>query len=328
MSRCRYWVFTINNPEDTPLLFADKAQQATDFRYLVFQQEQGLENGVNHYQGYLEFNKTKRLQWLKNHIDDRAHWEPRRGTAEQAKDYATKAATRTDGPWEYGTWDPKVMGQRTDLQTGCTLVADGGIDSLVDEAPELFVKYNRGFTALATHFSSKRKRDFDGVKVCLSYGIPGCGKTRSVREEYNEADLYVHEPGSPWFDGYTGQSCLLLDDFAGSATGFRLDQTLILLDKYKARLPIKGGHTYLTADTVWVTTNIHPIYWFKWTGREVQYKALARRFDEVYIWEGHDRILLADHAVEQFWDTNEMEPYGTEWGDIKVPMPRVQDHHQ
>lgn len=322
VQRSRYWCFTLNNPEEEPQTFLEHVQGVSHFKYCTFQLEIG-EAGTPHFQGYLEFHQVKRLDWLKRHVSQRANFGVRRGTAEQAREYARKDDTRHDGPWEAGTWDPIKVGQRTDIQNGVEAVASGGLDRLVEQAPELFVKYHRGFSALATHYGGKRKRDYEQVTVKLSYGVPGCGKTRSVVEEWSENDLYVHEPGSPWFDGYTGQDCLLLDDFAGASSGIRLDKALVMLDKYKARLPVKGGHTYLVSTTIWVTTNIHPIYWYKWTGREVHYKALARRFDEVHIWEGNQRVLLGELAAKQFWDTDEMEPYGTTWGDITVPMPRA-----
>lgn len=192
------------------------------------------------------------------------------------------------------------------------------MSKLVDDNPAIFVKYHRGFYALAGEAVRKLKRDRDTVKVTLLFGLPGCGKTRFVLDRH--PDAYVHEPGSPWFDGYTGQDVLLLDDFAGSGSGYRLDKTLVLLDKYQPRLPIKGGHTYLLATHVYVTTNIHPRDWFKWEGRDVQWLALARRFDEVYVFEESTPVLLGDAEHEHFWGP---DPHGEKFGDLLVPMPRV-----
>ena len=33
-----------------------------------------------------------------------AHFEPRRGTRDQARDYCRKAETKVDGPWEHGAF--------------------------------------------------------------------------------------------------------------------------------------------------------------------------------------------------------------------------------
>lgn len=154
----------------------------------------------------------------------------------------------------------------------------------------------------------------------LLYGVPGCGKTLYVHKAHPDSH-YIHEPGSQWFDGYEGQDAFCLDDFAGSASGFRLDKTLVLLDKYTPRLAIKGSHTYLTSNYIYITTNIHPIFWYKWAKREVQYKALARRIDDVVVFHGSEPRKLEDYERDEFWSDN---PYGDTWGDITVPMPSVE----
>lgn len=103
----RSWCFTLNNP-DGLLDFDD----FNDARYLIYQEETGAE-GTHHLQGYVEFTKPKRLAAVKK-ILDRAHWEPRRGTREQARDYARKEESRVGGPYEHGVFD-QALGERTDL---------------------------------------------------------------------------------------------------------------------------------------------------------------------------------------------------------------------
>lgn len=63
-------------------------------------------------QGYLILNVKKTLSFMKT-IDASAHWEIRKGNHEQAADYASKAETRTAGPWTYG--EGPAPGKRNDL---------------------------------------------------------------------------------------------------------------------------------------------------------------------------------------------------------------------
>ena len=56
------------------------------------------------------FSGTKRLSGVKELTGTAAHWEPRRGTHQQAAAYCSKEETRIDGPWEVGT--PPVQGKR------------------------------------------------------------------------------------------------------------------------------------------------------------------------------------------------------------------------
>lgn len=115
----RAWVFTINNPD------GDLTTTAPDLRYAVWQLEQGAA-GTYHFQGTAEFTKPQRLARVKQWLPT-AHLEPRRGTASQARAYATKEDTRIAGPWSHG--DPGTsQGKRIDLDQFRTDVVGGASD--------------------------------------------------------------------------------------------------------------------------------------------------------------------------------------------------------
>ena len=61
--------------------------------------------------GYVVFSGKKRLQWLKRNCDQTAHWESRRGSHLQAKEYCSKEESRVDGPWEAGEEGDHLGGQ-------------------------------------------------------------------------------------------------------------------------------------------------------------------------------------------------------------------------
>jgi len=63
-----------------------------DLAYAVWQLERG-ESGTPHYQGYVVFQGKKRRDWCNKHCT-KGHWEPRKGSHMQAKDYVTKSETR------------------------------------------------------------------------------------------------------------------------------------------------------------------------------------------------------------------------------------------
>lgn len=94
-----HWVFTINNPEEDADSLLERLMNNDMVRYVIFQKEKG-ENGTEHYQGYLELRRNQRMSFIKRMMP-RAHLEQRRGTREQARDYARKEETRIEGPWEY-----------------------------------------------------------------------------------------------------------------------------------------------------------------------------------------------------------------------------------
>ena len=77
-------------------------------KYMIIGFEIGKE-GTHHIQGYADFTNARTIGGLTKMIKF-IHWEPRRGSWQQAVDYCKK-----DGKWyEYGS--PNEQGQRKDLQ--------------------------------------------------------------------------------------------------------------------------------------------------------------------------------------------------------------------
>jgi len=117
----RAFVFTWNNPpymahqegDVESLDWHDPPYGWPGVKYAVWQYEIGEEKHTPHYQGYVVLEKPARITWLVKNIPQVSFWGPRRGTHEEAKNYASKADTRVDGPWTFGQ-EPK-QGKRSDL---------------------------------------------------------------------------------------------------------------------------------------------------------------------------------------------------------------------
>jgi len=103
--------FTVNNPEEGCM---EEALIPAWVKYCVWQIERG-ESGTRHVQGYAELASKKTLSALKAWLPT-AHFERRRGTAEQARDYCMKEDSREEGPFEHGVYVPSQQGQRNDLE--------------------------------------------------------------------------------------------------------------------------------------------------------------------------------------------------------------------
>jgi len=300
--QARNWCFTLNNPTITPEAVWDRFEPW--LRYGVLQLEKG-DSGTPHYQGYVELKKQYRLGAMKRSLPS-AHFEVRRGTREEARDYCMKDDSRLDGPYEFGQFKSK-QGSRSDLK-GLVDMAKRGASrrEIAEEMPGTFIRYNRGIQSLLSLYSHKRK--FPPL-VTLLYGPTGCGKTRLVYDHKPLDSLWVNGLGKGgWFDGYDGQPCVLLDDFAGALSHTGLCDLLRLLDRYPVRVQFKGGHVDWAPLQVVVTTNIHPRLWYDWTKRQSQYPALARRFAEVRAWSANgDRCHTLwrpdlDVSTKPLWD--------------------------
>ena len=266
------FVFTLNNPTQSP----DEIWRALEplAKYLIFQKESGA-NGTPHFQGYCELKRRTRFLKIKAALPD-AHIEQRRGTQQQARDYCTKEETRIEGPFEYGEYVERSPGTRNDIRNFRDAIRSGSnMEQLLDDYPTMVAKYPK-FISLVR---SKVKNDLrKNLRVELYYGDPGTGKTRKAWEE--NPDMYIIPVSDNlWFDGYDGQSCLLLDDFTG---WMKLDHLLRLLDIYPVQIPVKGGFTYLTATKIVITSNKHPEDWYDWSKHgQIKYDALLRRIHTI-----------------------------------------------
>lgn len=152
----RSYVFTLNNPPIFDITqfppgnggpIEEAINSLPHFRYASYQYEQG-ESGTLHYQGYLEFSKPNRLHAVKIGVFARAHFEKRRGSPIDAREYTRKLEGRVAGPWECGKWIGG-QGARSDLDEACaTLLASRSLREVALSHPASFTKFHPGFAAL------------------------------------------------------------------------------------------------------------------------------------------------------------------------------------
>lgn len=89
------------------------------------------------------------------------------------------------------------------------------------------------------------------LRVIVLWGQAGTGKTRYCYDQFPE--LYSCPDSSlKWFDGYQGESTVLIDDYRGTADESFL---LKLLDIYPLQVPVKGGFAQWRAQTILITSN-------------------------------------------------------------------------
>ncbi len=268
--------FTLNNPEGT-IEF-----DSVEMEYLIYQEEQP-EGGTYHFQGYCEFKKRTRLAKAKALLGGpTVHIEARRGTQAQAIAYCKKDDTRVAHTTPYEEGEPRAQGKRLDLEGFKDAVLAGKRKrDLLDDHVGVMARYPKFYDMLTMMNRPTRSVE---LQVTLLYGVTGLGKTRSVMDKYSSSEEFWIAPlnnGTIWMDTYDGHKVVLIDDFAGAASHCTLCYLLRLLDRYPVLVPTKGSHTWWLPNEVFITTNILPKLWFKWEGREGQYKALARRFTAV-----------------------------------------------
>ena len=254
-----------------------------NFRYCVFQKEVG-EEGTPHFQGFLQFTKKKRVSAIQRVFNKKAFFARANGSPEQNRTYCTKEDTRTAGPWEFG--DYVKVGERTDIEK---LFEDARnpdltLEEIASNNPKTYIRYFKGVEHVRRLGALDPPEIREDLKITLHYGPPGTGKTRRA---YNEdPGLYCIPIGKDiWYDGYTGQSTVLIDDFAGQ---MRLVDLLRLLDVYPIQVPVKGTFVWMKASHIIITSNVDPNDWYDYSSRPTQKAALERRFTQILNFDRYD----------------------------------------
>lgn len=234
----------------------------TRIEYVVGQLERGDDTGAIHWQFFAYFAKKLSLsgvksalvEWIGDHASS-THVERCRGTTQQCVSYVTKDETRLGFSFEFGT-RPAVS------RTGRELLAHFRKGLTIDpDDPswdDVLLRFNRSRLAELQSMVLPCKRDSSITPICeVHYGPPGSGKSKAVFQQF--PDAYIKLPGE-WWDHYSGQSIVLMDEFDGSFLQFGDFKRVV--DRYPCLIEIKGGVLPLLATKWIITTNVYPSHWW------------------------------------------------------------------
>nr|QXP07586.1 MAG: replication associated protein [Arizlama virus] len=249
MDKARRWTFTLNNWTEDELR---KCFTNPDCKYMIYGFEVGTE-GTPHLQGYVEWANAIGFKRVKRCLSERSHIEKAIYPAEYNIKYCSK-----DGNWiEFGE-RPLGQGCRSDLHAVAGLIKEGKPLSVIRDAhPVEYIRYGRGIRELALGIPPPKWRDVD---VEVYWGPTGTGKTRKAMEGESVFKLNTNSNGTLWFDGYDGESTLVLDDFYG---WIKWGELLTILDGYPYRCQVKGGTLWARWTRVVITSNKQPSEWYE-----------------------------------------------------------------
>lgn len=146
------------------------------------------------------------------------------------------------------------MGQRADIDSIRVSITEGATDlSIADSNFPLWCNYGRRFTEYRFLYLQQQSLKWRGAfPVIVLEGRTRCGKTRLARK-YGTFILGGYQLS--WWNGYEGQRCLIIDDFAGDKD-VHIQHLLRILDGNQLRLEMKGAHTWALWNAVIITTNL------------------------------------------------------------------------
>lgn len=279
----RYWCFTFNNPEWTPDTTLQEAYTEGRIRYAVFQGEIS-ESGTYHFQGFISLCRAQRLSFMRKLMPG-CHLSLARN-AIAAEAYCRKDDTRNDGPYTIGVWEPEKVGsgKRSDLLKLRDAVREGRtIKELIenDELAPALLRHGRAYERLIELYGGTR----DWItELHIMFGPPGVGKTTHVLDKYPGA--YWKQPSTGWWDGYTGQRDVVLDEFKGWLPFHWL---LRLADRSPLIVEVKGGQRIFLARRLVIISNFTPTEWYNQTDAG-KWAALFRRITTFTWMKSQDRL--------------------------------------
>ena len=198
-------------------------------------------DGLKHVHMVLEDTKAMRFSVIKKSYANGMHFEPTKGTKEQAEEYINKRG-RFEEKGEKIIASARhgeikgAQGQRRDLEIVQQLIEQGYTPSQIYDADIRFRKIEK---IIKGAYYRKRQLETPFVREVKCYwhvGLSGTGKSyvaNKIVEERGEDALYrISDYENGCFDCYEAQPVLFLDEFRGQ---WRYTFLLTVLDKYKTQ---------------------------------------------------------------------------------------------
>jgi len=258
-SQNRYWLLTIPQHLFTPYLPPNAC-------FIRGQLEKGDNTAYLHWQVYIHFKRAIRLAAVKKTFGEGIHAEPTRSAA--AEEYVTKDATAIAGTrFQLGD-KPLKRNCPTDWDMVKSAAQSGDFDKIPSDI------YVRCFANLKRIRADNLEPVAIQRTVFVYWGRTGAGKSRRAWEEAG-LNAFPKDPRTKFWDGYKDHKHVVIDEFRG---GIDISHMLRWLDRYPVIIEIKGSSTVLSAEKIWITSNIHPSEWYPDLDSETK-QALLRRLN-------------------------------------------------
>lgn len=281
MPQSRKWQITFNNPSEhgfTHDVIVEKIENLAAVVYWCLCDEIGSE-GTYHTHLYICFQNPKAHTVIANAFPG-AHRENVKGTSRQNRDYVLKDGDKynkqSDGQYDYvdssgkrhtgtnysdtflewGEMPHEHQGKSKDVEKILALVQDGADNlEIVSQVPSAMLNLDKVERTRSMFRDAQFANSWRTLQVTYIYGKTGCGKTRSVMDEYGYANCYRVTDYKHPFDTYDGQDVIIFEEFRSS---LKHGDMLNYLDGYPLLLPCRYFNRQACFTKVFIITNVPP----------------------------------------------------------------------
>lgn len=270
----RLFAFTDFNEEHMKGNFWQDFYKNENVRYMLIGIEICPTTNKKHLQGFIYFKNERSFNAIQKKTKN-VHLEQCRYDAISNCTYCAK-----DGNLFYEDGKKPAQGERNDLILIKDEIVRGetSLNDIILERPNIYHLYGRTLSAIENIANRKKWRTWM-TKGIWYHGPTGCGKSREAFKNYHPDTHYaLNLQDKGWWDGYSGQEIVIIDEFRGDLT---FKYLLQLCDINPMTVPRRGNAPYpFLAKKVIITSSKHPINVYSHIlDQEENFAQFERRFE-------------------------------------------------
>lgn len=277
--RGRAWTFTKNNYEEKD---EEKVKwiQTQGARYIVYGRETAPTTGTKHLQGYVYFTNAKSFNKVKELLPNGSHIEKAKGTMTENYEYCSK-----DGDiYEFGEkseyGDAREKRDREEMWENALEMAKKGKFEEIDASIQ--IRYYSQLRAIhAEAMQGTKKESLPGPCGVWFYGVSGAGKSYTARKEFGEPPETYIKNCNRWWDSYTGQDNVIIDDLDPEHAKHLTYYIKIWADRYAFSAEIKHSHAFIRPKKLIITSNYSIEECWPGDKNKADREAIERRFIDI-----------------------------------------------
>jgi hypothetical protein len=172
--------------------------------------------------------------------------------------------------------DKPSPGARKDLKKIQDRIKEGEtVDMLATEDPYLFHMYGRTMNKLED-LQARKKFRTEMTEGIWYYGATGTGKSHKAFENYSPETHYVLPNDNGWWDAYTQQDTVIINDFRGEIS---YNELLVLVDKWPHSVKRRNREPIpFISKRIIITSSLQPKKIYRKRDVEDDIGQLMRRF--------------------------------------------------